>query len=91
MSHHNVDFVLDPDQIAWTPRGMTSVQALDELPEVCLLLLKNQPCEATLKRLDYFHKTYLKDGLHELAALVTRCIETARQIIAQRAMKDYVY
>ena len=67
---------------------MTPAQALEELPAVCLLLLKTKPCVMTVIRLEHFESAYLRQGQPELAALVARCAETARQLVA---VKEYAY
>jgi hypothetical protein len=88
MSRPPTEFVTGPEQIAWTPHGMTRAQALEELPAVCLLLMKTKPCAMTVIRLEHFEGAYFRGGRPELAALVARCTVTARQLVA---VKEYAY
>ena len=71
----------EPSDLAWTPRGMSAVQAIAELPLVCHRLLSVPPCEYTLRRLEHCHQINVMVNCHATAALVARCIATGRQMM----------
>ncbi len=81
MLRQPTELATSPVQIAWAPHGMTLAQALEELPAVCLLLMKTKPCALTVERLEFLHGAYLDDNRPEFAALVARCTATARQLM----------
>ena len=76
----NIKFVTNEEDIMWTPVGMTSADALVQLPQILLLALGEMPCDETTRRLEQLRFKFAKEECYELVILATRCIETASQM-----------
>ena len=82
MSTPKIIFVLDEEDLKWTPEGMTPAQAL-ELPQVLLQELGEMPSHKTTRRLEWLRVQYIKDEHLKLADIAVCCIKTAKQVMSR--------
>ena len=82
-----VSHEVDSSQLVWTPDGMTTEQAIAQLPPCCRVHLTVPPCLFTLKWLQHLHRCSADSGCHDAASSISRCIVTGYRMLPDEDKK----